>query len=175
MSDTEHINPGGKVSLASAHAWFDLLLMNDCEPDEHLDYITREAAVVFNVPIAMINLVTSTDVIFKSCIGFQQGDMLDKNGQFCSLAVTQEAPLLIPDATKDKIFKNSPLVVGPLKIRSYLGKSLHAPDGTRIATLCLLDTKPRTYSIIQQNILCEMALQAEAQLHIILEPSRAYA
>jgi GAF domain-containing protein len=145
-----------------------LLLLDNCGPEERLDQITQDAAALFNVPIAMINLVTSDHIMFKSCVGLLQGGHLNRSGSFCSHASRQEKPLSVPNATLDEMFKNNALVTGPLNIRSYVGKSLHAPDGTRIGTLCLLDTKPRTYSAKQLKILTNLAELADQQLHAIL-------
>jgi len=117
----------------------------------------------------MINLVTSDRVIFKSCTGLVVGDSLDSNGSFCSAASEQENPLVIADATKDSCFKSNPLVVGSLNIRSYAGKSLHAPDGTKIGTLCLLDTKPRKYTPKQLQSLTDRAELASMALNSILK------
>lgn len=133
-----------------------------------LDKITTDASVYFDVPYAMINLVTSDRVIFKSCTGLIVGDSLDSNGAFCSAACEQDHPLVISDATQDDYFKNNPLVTGSLSIRSYAGQSLHASDGTRIGTLCLLDTKPRKYTPEQLRSLTERAKLASASLNSIL-------
>lgn len=133
-----------------------------------LDKITSDASEFFNVPYAMINLVTSDKVIFKSCTGLVVGDSLDSNGSFCSAATEQDNPLVISDATKDPYFKTNPLVIGALNIRSYAGKSLHAADGTKIGTLCLLDTKPRKYTVKQLRSLTERAKEASLALSSIL-------
>jgi GAF domain-containing protein len=156
------------IKPEQATKWFDSLMLNDCEADERLDCITRDAANVFDVPIAMINLVTENAVIFKSCVGRVQADQLKPNEAFCTLAAASEEPLVVVDATHDDRFKDFAIVTGPLHIRSYLGKSLRAPDGSSIGTLCLLDTKPRSYSDEQIKLLISMAEMAEEQLAVIL-------
>lgn len=135
---------------------------------QKLDEITSDASEFFDVPYAMINLVTADRVIFKSCTGLTVGDSLESNGAFCSAACKQDHPLVISDASKDAYFKTNPLVTGSLNIRSYAGQSLHAADGTRIGTLCLLDTKPREYSPEQLRSLADRAKLASASLNSIL-------
>ena len=147
-----------------AQHWTDILLVNDCEPSEQLDQLVKDAAHLFKTPIAMINVLTPDQVVFKACVGNTQAAYLDRNGSFCDVAVARDAPLMIVDATKDEQFKTCDLVTGEMHIRSYLGKSLHAPDGTKIATLCLLDTKPRVYTKLQQNALKQLAEMAEVHL-----------
>ncbi len=159
--------PQPAIDPIHASAWFDMLLLNDCEPDEKLDVITTDAAKVFKVPIAMINLVTADEIIFKACIGEVQGNKIERSGAFCSLAVNSEKPLMIPDATLDPRFKNFFMVSGPLSVRAYLGKALHAPDGSIIGTFCLFDTKPRRFTAKELDLLDDFVELAEDQLSTI--------
>lgn len=145
--------------------------MNNYEPVEILDKITEEASILFKVPIAMINLVTDDSVIFKSCTGLSQGGRLDRFGSFCSLASSQQEPLLVSNATTDARFSKNDLVRGQLQIRSYMGKSLRGPNGQTLGTLCLLDTKPRRYSKLQMEALMAFAARAEEAFKLILLPS----
>lgn len=133
-----------------------------------LNKITDDASEFFEVPFAMINLVTSDRVIFKSCTGLTAGDSIDRDGSFCSAASEQDSPLVITDATQHPYFRTNSLVLGSLNIRSYAGKSLHAPGGRRIGTLCLLDTAPRKYTKKQLRSLVERAESASDTLNSIL-------
>jgi GAF domain-containing protein len=157
-----------KLSSPPAAAWYEMLLVNDCEPDEKLDDLTRDAAMIYKVPLAMINLVTDDQIIFKACVGEIQGKKIERSGAFCSLAVTSEEPLIIPDASLDPRFKNYSLVTGPIAIRAYLGKALHAADGTIIGTFCIFDTKPRTFTTEEINLLDDFVEMADEQLAHIL-------
>lgn len=148
-------------------------MLNDCEADEHLDRIVQDAALLFKAPIAMINLVTPEHVIFKACIGFEQGDRVDQDGSFCAKASSQNEPLMIVDAQLDDEFKDYGMVTGADKIRSYFGKSLHAPDGSQVGTLCLFDTKTRTYTAEEHELLCSLAEMADEQIAAIIEEFKA--
>jgi GAF domain-containing protein len=155
-------------TASAPSTWFDMLLINDCEPDERLDDITRDIAQLFKVSTVMINLLTDDKIYFKSCIGETQGDSIDGEGAFCSLAVTQDEPLIISDTLADPRFKNYWMVSGPLAIRSYIGTVLHAPDGSVIGTLCLLDTSPRIYNKEEISLLVDFAALADTHLRAIL-------
>jgi len=143
------------------------------EPDEALDRLTRDAAIMFNVPIAMINFVTPAHVTFKSCVGLEQGDHIERNGAFCSQAVEQDSPLVIPDARNHEVFMTSPLVTGPLQIRSYAGKSIITLDGLRVGTFCLLDTKLHNFTKNEIKLLSMFTASAEEHLQSLLCTSRS--
>jgi len=111
----------------------------------------------------MINLLTPDRVVFKACVGKTKGDSLERNGSFCDVAVSQESPYAVIDASKDSMFKDYILITDE-HVRSYLGKSLHAPDGTRIGTFCVLDHKPRNYSKVQHKLLTDTAASIENEI-----------
>lgn len=52
--------------------------------------------------------------------------------------------LIIPDARQDERLAGNPLVIGPPHIRFYAGAPLKAPNGSRISTLCAIDTHSRS-------------------------------
>ncbi len=141
------------------------LKIDETKREERLDRITRVAASLFDVPIAMINLVTTDRIRFKSCVGLNQGESIARGQSFCSLAADQDEPLQVQNALLNEQFKDNPLVLGDLQIRSYTGKSLHSRDGFRVGTLCLLDKRPRKYSTRQLHLLDDLSKWAESELN----------
>lgn len=154
--------------MGSAQQWIELLSADGCEPEERLDTIVRDAAAIFRVPIAMINLVDKNTIVFKSCVGLKQGASINRCGAFCSTGVRQENCFVVADALNHADYKDYSLVTGPLKIRSYVGKSVHAPDGTRIGTICLFDTKPRKYTRVELHALRALAEMVDYGIREIL-------
>ncbi len=114
----------------------------DTPNEPEFDAIVRKAKAAMDVPIVLMSLVDENRQWFKARVG------LDKNEtprciSFCTHAIYQSNMLIIPDATKDERFSFNPMVTGAPFIRFYAGAPLKAPNGGRVGTLCLIDTRPR--------------------------------
>ncbi len=70
---------------------------------------------------------------------------------YCNAAMSEKDYLLIPDATEDPKWENSPDVA--LGMISYLGLPLKDPSGNIFGTICVLDNKKNTYSETFINLL----------------------
>jgi phosphoribosyl 1,2-cyclic phosphodiesterase/DNA-binding response OmpR family regulator len=115
----------------------------DTEPEERFDRVTRLAAALFDVPMALITLVDEERQWFKSCLGSSAKET-SRDAAFCAHVVYSREPMIIPDAFQDVRFADNPLVINEPRIRFYAGYPLTLDDGSCIGTLCLLDTRPRT-------------------------------
>ena len=106
---------------------------------------------------------------------------------FCAHAIQsyEEDVFIVPDTYADPRFKNSGLVTGPPYIRFYAGVPLNAPEGHKLGTLCIIDTKPRPQGLSlteKQNLreLTEIAMDTmvnrkEEMKRMIEEKSRLMA
>jgi GAF domain-containing protein len=115
----------------------------DTEPEERFDRITRIAAALFDVPMAIISLVDENRQWFKSCAGSNTKET-SRDAAFCAHVVYNREPMIVPDALQDVRFADNPQVINEPRIRFYAGYPLMLDDGSCIGTLCLLDTRPRT-------------------------------
>lgn len=109
--------------------------------EERFDRITRVAKRLFDVPIALISLVTRDKQWFKSCQGLNVSET-GREISFCGHAINQSDAFVVPNAARDPDFSDNPLVTGEPRIRFYAGQPL-VVDGQRIGTLCLIDRHPR--------------------------------
>ncbi len=114
----------------------------DSLPEERFDRITRLAAQVFGVPMAVISFVDEERQWFKSCCGLD-AKQTDRSDAFCAHTILRKAVMVVPDATLDPRFRDNRLVTGAPGIRFYAGAPLVTPEGFRLGALCLIDTKPR--------------------------------
>jgi phosphoribosyl 1,2-cyclic phosphodiesterase/CheY-like chemotaxis protein len=115
----------------------------DTAPEERFDRITRLAAALFNVPMAIISLVDENRQWFKSCLGSNDKET-PRDVAFCAHVVYSREPMIVSDAFQDARFADNPLVINEPRIRFYAGYPLMLDNGSCIGTLCLLDTRPRT-------------------------------
>ncbi len=114
----------------------------DTPPSDGFDRLTMLAARLFQVPTAFVSLIDNKRQFFKARYGLTLSET-PRNIAFCDHTLTQDDILCIPDTWKDPRFCNNPLVLGYPFIRFYTGIPLVTPDGHRIGTVCITDTKPR--------------------------------
>lgn len=112
-------------------------------PESDYDHICRLTADIFEVPIAMINLVARDTVWVKSKIGLEVQDV-PRELAFCSHAIQGRDLLVVPDLAADQRFCENPLVAtSEGGLRFYAGAPLATPKGYVIGTLCILDRQTR--------------------------------
>jgi GAF domain-containing protein len=155
-----------KSRLASLHA----LGLLDTAPEERFDRITRIACIVFKVPISTLTLVDEKREWFKSCQGLPDREG-DRAISFCGHALSAIDILVVPDTKKDERFSDNPMVVGKPFIRFYAGAPIMSADGEPIGVLCIKDTKPRTFSKDDEEVLMGLAEWAGVELNAV-SPSR---
>jgi phosphoribosyl 1,2-cyclic phosphodiesterase/CheY-like chemotaxis protein len=113
------------------------LAILDTEPEERFDKLTRIAAALFDVPIALISLVDENRQWFKSASGTAicEGP---RDMSFCAHAILASTVMIVSDALLDPRFADNPVVVNEPRVRFYAGCPL-VTDGSCVGTLCLID------------------------------------
>lgn len=144
----------------------------DTPPEAAFDRITRLAARLFDMPIALISLVDESRAWFKSCIGFGASEV-SRDATLCSFAVLTDEPLIIPDARLDDRFACNPFVQAEPGVRFYAGAPLLSHDGFNLGTLCLLDNQPHNpLTPEQQATLVDLAAMVVDELELRLAAHR---
>jgi GAF domain-containing protein len=124
--------------------------------DPCFDDLCREAKERFEVPIAIISLVESDDQRFAAKCGLAV-DGTSRDIAFCAHAIMTDEILVVPDARQDARFATNPLVTGEPFIVFYAGAPLVYGAGIRLGTICVIDTKSRTFSNDDQLALIDLA------------------
>jgi GAF domain-containing protein len=149
------------------------LAILDTGPEERFDKLTREAVEKLQVPMSMVSILDSNREWFKSCVGFKSLTNLhkeetegDRSVSFCGHALLAKEIFIIEDTLQDERFKDNPLVIGYPFIRFYAGIALHE-YGTNhaIGVFCIKDTKPRVLSLVEMDIILDLAKRAEKELN----------
>ncbi len=135
----------------------------DTAPEERFDRLTRMARRMFGVPISLVSLIDANRQWFKSSQGLDASEM-PRDVSFCGHAILGDDILLIPDAQLDDRFNNNPLVTGNPNIRFYAGCPLKTLNGSKIGTLCIIDSEPRDFSEDDMALLRDLAAMAEQEI-----------
>lgn len=142
----------------------DALGIVDTPHEERFDALTREAIKVLRVPISTITIIDKDREWFKSCQGLDAEEG-PRAISFCGHAMLARDVFIVEDTLKDERFKDNPMVVGKPFIRFYAAASLLSEDGHHVGVFCVKDTKPRTLTLEEIDILMDFAKRAEEELH----------
>lgn len=149
------------------------LQLLDSPSSPELDRITRTASRLFQVPIALITLVDADRQWFKSSVGMDVSQT-PRDISFCGHAMLLQDALVVHDTTSDLRFRDNPLVIGPPHIRFYAGHPVRSRQGLALGTLCLIDTRPRTFDENDRKALADLAAMVQQHVHALEADSAAH-
>ncbi|WP_071781096.1 GAF domain-containing protein [Adhaeribacter aquaticus] len=139
----------------------------DTPPDGSLDRLTALAAKLFNVPIAIISMVDTDRIWFKSHHGLEV-EQVDRDPGLCDSAILSNEVYIVEDAKEDLRTLANPLAAEGFGLRFYAGAPLQTRDGYNLGTFCLIDKKQRYLTENQREILREFAAVAMDEIEIRL-------
>ena len=121
-------------------------MLLSCAPTEaSLDHVTHAARRIFGTPIALISVVDSDRLWFKSCVGLNVRET-PRDISFCGHAILESTPLIVEDTLLDPRFADNPLVTAEPRIRFYAGRPLRNSENFALGALCIIDYEPRKLS-----------------------------
>ena len=162
-------NSPAEIARLQTLKGYDLL---DTPPEPEFERITALAAKLFDAPIALVALVDADRLWFKSRRGLESSE-LPREMTFCTYAIRENRPFIVPDATLDERFANSPVVTGPAHVRFYAGVPLTTGAGMNLGTLCVLDTVPRNFNDSDTDALTQLAAITTAAIEARLTEQRS--
>ena len=129
----------------------------DSDPELEFDALTRIASHAFNAPIAVVAMMDSDRLWFKSKIGLDI-PQLDRKIAFCAHTInTPNEPLIVNDLSCDIRFAKNPLVSNAPHLRFYAGAPLLDSDGLALGTIAIIDANPRSFDANQTSTLADFA------------------
>ncbi len=158
------LTPDEPARLAALRATLQL----ETPVEERFEVITRIARRLLDVPIAAISLVDADYQWFKSINGLDV-DSTSRDVSFCGHTILDDHVMVIPDAREDPRFADNPLVTGPPNIVFYAGCPVRSNCGQNIASVCVIDHKPRRLSDDDLACLRDLASMAQQQLELTVQ------
>jgi diguanylate cyclase (GGDEF)-like protein len=155
------------------------LAIMDTPEEQEFDAAVTLARDLFHCPIALVSLVDEHRQWFKARCGVDASET-PRNQAFCAHALLEDDVLVIEDATRDPRFVGNPLVTGAPGIRFYAGVPLRplmtgiANDLPGVGTLCILDTRPRSFSNRERTQLLKLGGLVSALLRARLSAASAF-
>ena len=133
----------------------------DTPREERFDRVSRTAATLFDVPVALVTLLDAERLFVKSSVGDVPSEV-ERSAAVCETTVGQDAPLVVPDLSEDPRFAALPVVADD-GLRFYAGVPLHV-HGTPVGTLCLFGEQPRSFADADVARLQDLGVWAESEL-----------
>lgn len=146
----------------------------DTPPDGSFDHVTALASQLFAVPIAIVSVVDTDRIWFKSHHGLDV-DQIDRSPGLCASVILGDSPYVVGDALHDPRTLANPLVASAFGLRFYAGVPLRTQDGYNLGTLCIIDFKPRAFSDHDAGMLQKLALMVMDQMELRLSARNAIA
>lgn len=157
----QHLIPENESQRLKSVQSYDIL---DTSAEVDFDALTRVAAYSLNTPAAVIGLMDSDRLWFKSRLGID-APQLDRQIAFCAHAIMCPGELLVvEDLAEDERFKDNPLVTDAPHIRFYAGSPLVDRNGLPLGTIAVADTQPRKFSAKQSEVLRDLSILAMTAL-----------
>ncbi len=138
----------------------------DTPRERAFDDITKLAAYICDVPVALITFLDEDRQWFKSKVGLEF-TQTERRTSFCTHAILTPGDLMVvPDASLDPRFVDNPTVIGEPYVRFYAGAPLVTLGGEALGTLCVLDKVPRVLDDAMLDGLRTLGRQVVAQLEL---------
>ena len=165
MSVAAELIPHDELERLAAIRRYDIL---DTPADGAFDRITRIAAQVLGVPIAIITLVDHDRIWFKAAEGIEGVQEIGREPGLCASAILVDEPWIVEDARSDPRTLANPLVAGEFGLQFYAASQLRTSDGYNLGTLCVIDREPRTLDGAQTQVLTDLAALVVDELELRL-------
>lgn len=135
----------------------------DSNAEQVFDEITKMMVSVYEVPIALVGLMDSGRLWFKSKIGLDVSE-LPRELTICHNTIQQSNVLVVANAPQDPRFVCNPLVQ-QFGVRFYAAAPILS-DGYPLGVVCIVDHVAREFTPSQISLLASFARLASQQLDL---------
>ena len=135
----------------------------DSAPDAALDNIVQLAALSLGAPVALVTVLDADRQWFKARHGLDLRET-PRSWAFCNYTLLQTGVCELSGLDRDPRFADNPAVAGAPHFRHYAGAPIVDDQGFALGSLCVIDTRPRTFDAVQRQVLERLAGQASAEI-----------
>jgi GAF domain-containing protein len=128
----------------------------DTPTEADFDEITSLAAKIFNVPVAIITMVDTDRIWFKSSYGLD-AEQISRDPGLCSSAIMSEEIYIVEDARVDSRTLANPLVAGAMGLQFYAAAPLRTQSGYNLGNICIIDKSPRSMTGKEISMLLQLS------------------
>ncbi|MET0440026.1 MAG: sensor domain-containing diguanylate cyclase [Devosia sp.] len=137
----------------------------DTPREPAFDRIAALVRLVFGVETSIVSMIDAHRQWYKASEGTPLTEV-PISETFCRYAMTGPEPMIVPDASQDERFRDSPHVTAERGVRFYASVPLTTEDGHNIGTICAIDSHPRQFSGRELEIFRELARVAMSEMEL---------
>ena len=131
--------------------------------DERIDRMVGNARDLFGVHEASLYIIEGDRQWARASSGIPHTD-IPREESLCNTTIRTPGLFTVADTLEDDRYRDKSWTTGPDAVRFYAGYPVEAPDGYRIGTLSIVDTKPRVFAGSDAMLLRDLALNVQALL-----------
>jgi signal transduction histidine kinase/CheY-like chemotaxis protein len=143
----------------------------DTPREGNFDRITKLAAKLFNVPIALVSIVDHDRIWFKSRYGFDQ-KQIPKSPELFASTFLQKSVYYTKDRSETSL--TNPIYAYDSGFQFFASAPLITADGHPLGVICIIDRKPRELSDTETRLLAELAAIVMDEMEMRLAARQAY-
>jgi diguanylate cyclase (GGDEF)-like protein len=140
----------------------------DSAPEHAFDRLTRLAAGLLGAPVALVSLVDERRQFFKSALGLREPWASIRetplSHSFCQYVTRDRAAFVVSDTREHPLLRGSQAITD-LNAIAYAGVPLLVADEA-IGALCVLDEKPRDWSVGDVQLLRDLAASVVSEIEL---------
>nr|WP_211210166.1 GAF domain-containing SpoIIE family protein phosphatase [Actinopolyspora halophila] len=140
----------------------------DTPPEGAFDRLAALAARWLETPFATVSFVDADRVWFKAVHGLEGTTQVSHDHGLAASAIRDDEPCAIRDVLSDPRTGNTPSVPDECGLRSYAAAPIITPEGHRLGTVDVFDTRPREFHGSELSTLAELAAVAMDALELRL-------
>ena len=141
-----------------------LALVNEGVDSDFLE-LAQLAAAVCGTPVAAVGFLGAERHVLRAVVGADVPS-IPRAEALCEVPIDSGVALIVSDLLSDEALRTHPITVGPLAVRAYAGVPVVDDEGVAVGTLCVIDSQPRPFTLLQVQTLTTLAHQVTTLLSL---------